>query len=194
MVGGIDMLRPILLLSLVMPLSGYCQTYGSPFYQPVSAIPSTAYDDGYCHGCIHANGVTIDLSQWTPESSPDFDRIAGWSGDADVDGSKPAQVFHHYTQYDHMNPVVVFGYDLLVQPVEGTDQIRCTFSALTDFAGGRHRNKEIAPVALPPDLTPVVIHSGDVLAITYLPLGPGKIASVHYIRLIRTDQTLDSTQ
>jgi hypothetical protein len=189
------MLRPILLLSLVLPLSGYCQTYGSPFYQPVSAIPSTAHVDGYCHGCIHANGVTIDLSEWVPASSPEFARIAGWSVAADVDGSKAAQVFHYYTQYDHMNPAVVFGYDLLVQPVQGTDQIRCTFSPLTDPARNWwHRNKEIAPVALPNDLTPVVVHSGDVLAIKTLPLGPGKIAAVHYLRLIRTDQTLDSTQ
>jgi hypothetical protein len=33
-----------------------------------------------------------------------------------------------------------------------------------------------------------------VLAIKTLPLGPGKSAAVHYLRLIRTDQTLDSTQ
>jgi hypothetical protein len=189
------MLRHFLLLSLSLPLSGYCQTYAdSPFYQPVSAIPSTARADGYCHGCIHANGATIDLSEWVPASSPDFDRIAGWSVAADVDGSKPAEVFHYYAQYDHMNPVVVFGYDLLVQPVEGTDVIGCTFSPLTDPAGDWwHRNKEITPVALPADLTPVEIHSGDVLAVKTLPLGPGRIA-VHYLRLIRTDQTLDSTQ
>jgi hypothetical protein len=189
------MLRPILLLSFVLPLSAHCQTYSSPFYQTVSGIPSTAYADGYCHGCIHANGVTIDLSRWEPESSPDFARIAGWSVATDVDGSKGRQILHYYTQYDHMNPVVVFGYDLLVQPVEGTDQIRCTFSPVTDPTGDWwRRNKEIAPVALPNDLTPVVIHSGDVLAIKTLPLGPGKIAAVHYLRLIRTEQTLDSPQ
>lgn len=186
------MLRPILLLSLVLPLSGYCQTYNSPFYQPVSGIPSTAHSEGYKG--IRANGIVIDLSEWVPASSPDFARIAGWSVAADVDGSKGGQVFHYYTQYDHMSPVVVFGYDLVVEPVEGTDQIRCTFSPLTDPAWGWHRNKEVAPVSLPRDLTPVVIHSGDGLAIKTLPLGPGKIAPVQYLRLTRTDQTTASTQ
>jgi hypothetical protein len=169
------------------PVSGFCQSYAdSPFYQPVTAVPPTAHSEGY-RG-ISANGIVIDLSEWVPESSPGFDRIAGWSVAADVDGTKPAEVFHYYTQYDHMNPVVVFGYDLLVQPVEGTDQIRCTFSPLTNFAGAWLRNKEVAPVAFPASLTPVVIHSGDVLAIKTLPLGPGKIAPVHYLRLTRIDQ------
>jgi hypothetical protein len=189
------MLRYFLLLSLVLPLSGYGQTYADlPFYQPVSAIPSTAHVDGYAHGSMHANGVIIDLSEWVPASSPDFDRIAGWSEGADVDGNKPAQRFHFYIQHDHMNPAVVFGYDLLAEPVAGTDEIRCTFSALTDSATQRQRSKEIAPVALPADLTPVVIHSGDVLAIRMLPLGPGRIADIHYLRLIRADQTPTSAQ
>jgi len=122
-------------------------------------------------------------------------KFAGWSVEVNVDGSNGVQVFHYYTQYDHMSPVVVFGYDLVVQPVEGTDQIRCTFSTLTDPEGDWwHRNKEVAPAALPRDLTPAVIHSGDVLAIRTLPLGLGKIAPVHYLRLIRSDQTADSTQ
>jgi hypothetical protein len=193
MFGGISMLRCFLMLSLVLPVSGYCQSYAdSPFYQPVAAVPSTAHSEGY-RG-ISANGIVIDLSEWVPESSLGFDRIAGWSVAADVDGTKPAQVFHYYTRYDHMNPVVVFGYNLLAEPVEGTDQIRCTFSALTNFEAGWLRNKEVAPVAFPASLTPVVIHSGDVLAIKTLPLGPGKIAAVHYLRLIRADQTADSTQ
>lgn len=187
------MLRCLLLLSLMVPVSGFCQSYAdSPFYQPVAAIPPTAHSEGY-RG-ISANDIVIDLSEWVPESAPGFERIAGWSVAADVDGNKRAEVFHYYTQYDHMNPVVVFGYDLLVQPVGGTDQIRCTFSPLTNFAEGGLRNKEVAPVAFPANLTPVVIHSGDVLAIKTLPLGPGKIATVHYLRLIRSDQTADSTQ
>jgi hypothetical protein len=191
MFGGIDMLRYFLVLSLALPLSGYCQTYAdSPFYQPVSAIPPMARVDGYAHGSIHANGVVIDLSEWTPESSPDFDRIAGWSAAADVDGRPPTQIFHFYTQYDGMNPVVLFGYDLRTEPVSGTDEIKCTFSALTDPTGwpSFHPNKEVRPVALPADLTPVVVHSGDVLAIRTLPLGSGRIAAVHYLRLTRTDR------
>jgi hypothetical protein len=193
---GLQVLRYVLLSSLIVSLSGHCQSYAnSPFYQPVSAIPSTAHVDGYEHGTIHANGVVIDLSESVAESSPEFDRIAGWSAAMDVDGGKGSQIFHYKTQYDHMSPVVAFGYDLEVQPVQGTDQIRCTFSSLTEPSGPSadwwHRNKDIAAVALPHDLTPVVIHSGDILAIETLPLGPGKIAVIHYLRLIRTDQASD---
>lgn len=191
------MLRPALLLpllSLAIPLSGLGQAYaGSPFYQPISAIPSTALPDGYAHGTLHANGVLIDLSQAVPSSFRDFDRIAGWSEAADIDGNPPAQKFHFYIQYDHLNPVVVFGYDLLAEPVAGTDQIRCTFSPLTDPSWDWRRNQQLAPVPLPADLTPIVIHSGGVLAIRMLPLGPGRIADIHYLRLTRTGQTPGET-
>ena len=189
------MFRYFLLLSLVLPLSASCQTYAdSPFYQRVSAIPSAAQGDGYQHGTIHANGILIDLSESVPASSPDFDRIAGWSEAADVDAGKGAQKFHFYIEYDHLNPVATFGYDLLAEPVPGTDEIRCTFSALTDPSWNWHRNKQVTPVALPADLTPVVVHSGDALAIRMLPLGPGRIADVHYLRLVRTDLASDPTQ
>jgi len=82
---------------------------------------------------------------------------------------------------------VIFGYDLLVEPVEGTDQIKCTFSALTDPEIDWLRDKDVPVVALPADLTPLVIKSGDVISFTTLPLGPGKIAVVHYLRLTRID-------
>lgn len=181
------MLRYFLVVSLVLPLSGYGQTYAdSPFYQRVSAIPASAHVDGYAHGSIHANGVTIDLSESAPAGSPDLERFAGWSEAADVDGPSGAQRFHFYIQYDRLSPVAVFGYDLLAQPVGNNDQIRCTFSALTDPAWDWHRNRQVAPVALPADLAPVVVHSGDVLAIRMLPLGAGKTADVHYLRLTRS--------
>jgi hypothetical protein len=164
------MLKYLLAFAFAIPLCGLCQSYpDSPFYKTTTAVPSTARVEGYEHGTIKANGVVIDLSEWVPESSPDFDQIAGWSEAADVDGTKPGQVFHFYIQYDHLSPVVVFGYDLLVQPLEGTDQILCTFSALTDFAGGRRRNKDVAPVALSADLSPFVVKSGDAISNTTLP-------------------------
>jgi hypothetical protein len=80
---------------------------------------------------------------------------------------------------------------LLVEPVQGTDEIRCTFSALTDPdelpENAWRRDKDVPVVALSADLTPVVIKSGDAIAFTMLPLGPGKVAVVHYLRLTRTD-------
>lgn len=93
---------------------------------------------------------------------------------------------------------MIYGYDLHVEPIQGTNEIRCTFSRLTDpeelQERGWQRDKDIPVVAFPPNLTPLVIKSGGVIAITTLPLGPGKIAPVHYLRLIRIDQTLASNQ
>jgi hypothetical protein len=186
------MLKQFLMFSLAIPLCGHCQSYGSPFYRPTSSIPSTALIEGWAPGSTKANSIHIDLYFSPPSSSPDFDEIAGWSEGSWVDRNKPVQIFHFYIQYDQLN--VTFGYDLLAEPVEGTDKIKCTFSALTDPDITWQRNKDITPVAVPADLSPVVIKSGDAISITDLPLGKGKIAMVHYIRLTRTDLTPDSGQ
>lgn len=188
------MIKYLLAFVLIVPVCGYCQSYAdSPFYRTTTAVPSTAHVEGYEHGSIKANGVVIDLSESVPSSSPDFDEIRGWSEGAWVDRSIPAHTFHFYIQYDHLNPVVVFGYDLLVEPVKGTDKIKCTFSTLTDPENRLTlRNKHVAPVALSTDPSPFVIKSGDAISITTLPLGRGKITSVHYLRLTRTDLTSNS--
>lgn len=192
------MLKYLLAFALTMPFPSCCscQSYAdSPFYRPTSAVPSAAHVEGWQHGSIKANGVVIDLSESVPSSSPDFDEIRGWSVGSWVDKNNPAHTFHFYIQYDHMNPVVIFGYDLLVEPVKGTDKIKCTFSALSDPENRLPlRNKDVAPVPLPADLSPVVIKSGDAISITTLPLGQGKIASVHYLRLTRIDHTPDTAQ
>src|ERR1035437_6341807 len=152
--SGVDMLKLFLAFSLTIPLCGHCQSYAdSPFYKTTTAVPSTARVEGYEHGSIKANGVVIDLSESVPSSSPDFDEIRGWSVGAWVDRNNPAHTFHFYIQYDRLNPVVVFGYDLLVEPVKGTDKIKCTFSALTDPENRMTvRNKDVVPVALSADL------------------------------------------
>jgi len=183
------------MFSLAIPLYGHCQSYaGSPFYRTVPGIPSTAHVEGWSHGSIKANSVVIDLSELVPWSSPDFDEIRGWRINSWVDRDNPAHTFHYYIQYDQLN--VVFGYDLRVEAIKDTDEIRCTFSVLTD--PGRlpenawPHDKNIPVVALPGELTPLVIKSGAVISITTLPLGPGKIAVVHYLRLTRTDLAHDS--
>jgi len=187
------MLKYFLVLSLAIPLCGHSQSYAdSPFYRQVAVVPSTAHVEGWSHGSIEANGVVIDLSESVPSTSPDSDEIRGWSLNSWVDRNSPSHVFHFYIQYDRLN--VTFGYDLLVEPVRGSDKIKCTFSALTDPEIAWDRNKDIALVALPADLTPVVIKSGDAISITTLPLGPGRIAAVHYLRLTRTDLASASVQ
>ncbi|WP_348262439.1 hypothetical protein P8935_21905 [Telmatobacter sp. DSM 110680] len=192
------MTKCLLAFAVSIPLCGQCQSYAhSPFYMTTSSVPLTAHVEGFAHGDIKANGVVIDLSESVPSSSPDFDEIRGWSVGTWVDRNNPTHTFHFYIQYDRMNPVVVFGYDLLVEPVKGTDKIKCTFSALTDPENRLTlRNKDVAPVALSADLSPVLIKSGDVISIKTLPLGEGKIASIHYLRLTRIDLTpnFDSAQ
>ena len=88
------------------------------------------------------------------------------------------------------------GSDLLVEHVQGTDKIRCTFKVLTDAEIDLHRKSDIPLAALPGDLNPhpLVIKSGNAISITPLPLGKGKIAVVHYLRLTRTDLASDSVQ
>lgn len=187
------MLKHLLMFSLAIPLCGHCQTYAdSPFYRPISAIPSTARVEGWEHGTTKANGILIDLSESVPESSPDIDEISGWSVHSWGDNHRPDHIFHYFLQYDRLN--VIFGYDLRVEPIQGTDEIRCTFSALTDPEVDWQRDKDIPVVSLPPDLTPLVIKSGGAISITTLPLGQGRIAAVHYLRLTRTDLTPEPSQ
>jgi hypothetical protein len=187
------MLKYLLAFTIAIPICSDCQNYAtSPFYKQTPIVPSTAHVEGWEHGSIKANGIVIDLSESVPSSSPEFEEIRGWSLESQVDGDRPAQLFHFYIQYDQLN--ITFGYNLLVKPVKGTNRIECTFSALTDPHNYWHRNRGIAPVAFPDDLAPLVIKSGDSISITTLPLGPGKIEAVHYIRLTRTDLGVASTE
>jgi len=186
--------RFLLIIPLAIPLCGYSQGYAdSPFYKRVSAVPSTARALGRTPGGL-ANGIVFDVSMLDPAPfGPKF--ISAW-----VDRSTPEHIFHYFRQYDELN--AVFGYDLRVEPIQGTDQIRCTFTTLTDpkdeppnkfqRLGLGLRKKSIPVVALPGDLSPFVIKSGDAISITTLPLGPGKIAVVQYLRLTRTDLAHDS--
>ena len=193
------MFKVLVVFSLALPLCGHSQSYAdSPFYRPISTVPSTAHVEGWQHGTIMANGIVIDLSESVSPSSPDFDKIRGWSVHSWVDRNKPVQIFHYYLQYDQLN--VVFGYDLRVEAVKDTDEIKVAISALTDpdelanYPNAWPRDKSIPVVALPGNLSPLVIKSGGVISITTLPLGPGKIASVHYLRLTRMDLTVNSAQ
>jgi hypothetical protein len=186
--------RFLLIIPLAIPLCGYSQSYAdSPFYKIVSAVPSTARAEGQ-NISTTANGIAIDVSMLEP--APFTPRLTN----AWADRSTPEHIFHYFRQYDELN--AVFGYDLRVEPIQGTNQIRCTFSALSDpieqppnkfqRLGLGLRKKDIPVVALPGDLSPFVIKSGDAISITTLPRGPGKIAVVQYLRLIRTDPAHDS--
>jgi hypothetical protein len=182
--------RFLLIIPLAIPLCGYSQGYAdSPFYKIVSAVASTARALGRAPGGI-ANGTVIDISMLEP--APFIPMLTkAW-----VDRGTPEHIFHYFRHYLELN--AVFGYDLRVEPIQGTDQIRCTFTTLTDPIDEPPdnflplRRKDIPVVALPGDLSPFVIKSGDAISITTLPRGPGKIAVVQYLRLTRTDLAHDS--
>jgi hypothetical protein len=193
----VDMVKHFLAFALAIPLSGYCQSYaGSPPFRQVLDTPATAHVEGWSHGSIKANGVVIDLSESEPTSSSDSDQLWGRSIHSWVDKNKPAHVFHYYTQYSQLK--VIFGYDLSVEPVQRTDQVRCTFSALTDPdelpEAAWPRDKYLPVVALPDNLTPLVVKSGDTISFTTLPLGEGKVAVIHYLRVTRMDSTPEAAQ
>jgi hypothetical protein len=186
--------RFLVIIPLVIPFCGYSQGYAdSPFYKIVSAVPSTAGAAGQENIRARANDIVIDVSMLEP--APFTPRLTN----AWADSSTPEHIFHYFRQYDKLN--AVFGYDLRVEPIEGTDQIRCTFTTLSDpidqppskfqRLGLGFRNKQIPVVALPGDRSPFVIKSGDAISITTLPLGPGKIAVVQYLRLTRADLAHD---
>ncbi len=49
------MLKYILAFALIIPfpMCGSCQSYaGTPFYRLISAVPSTAFAEGWAHGSI----------------------------------------------------------------------------------------------------------------------------------------------
>lgn len=185
------MLKSFLVFFLALPLYGHSQSYAdTPFYKPISAIPASAHEEYTHHGTIKANGIVIDLSvnDWrrsVPETSPEFDESIGNAEQADVDRNGPARVFRFYIVYPGLN--VTFAYDLLAQP-EGTDKIKCTFSAFTDPPNGPRR-KDIPILSLPADLSPLVIRSGDAIAIKTLPFADSKVEVIHYLRLTRIDLT-----
>jgi hypothetical protein len=187
--------RFLLIIPLAIPLCGYSQGYDdSPFYKVVSAVPSTARAVGQENIRMRANGIVIDVSMLEP--APFTPRLS----DAWADRSTPEHIFHYFRQYYELN--AVFGYDLRVEPIEGTDQVRCTFTTLSDPKdepasnfqkwGMGLRNKHMPVVPLSGDQRPFLIKSGDAISITTLPLGPGKVAVVQYLRLTRTDLADDS--
>ncbi len=190
------MIKHFLIFSLAIPLSGYCQSYGdTPTFRRVSDVPSTARTEGYEAWRMAGLPVEVDLSRWMDWSSPDRHdgdgRVQPW-----VDRNKPDHVLHYYVQHDSLK--VVYAFDLKVEPVQGTDEIRCTFSTFTDPdelpERAWRRDKSFPIVPLPGDLVPIVIKSGEAVAITTLPLGKGHAPTVHYIRLTRTNLASASTQ
>ncbi len=166
-----------------LPLCAFSQSYANSAFSITNEIPATAHVEGWSHGSIRANGLTIDLSE--SRSALEMKEIRGWDLQSNVDWARP-QVFRFYIQYNRLG--VTFGYNLVAQPVRGTDQIECTFSRLTDLPSyWWSRDRSVVPVALPAGLAPLVIRSGQVISIATYPAGATKPAVIHYLRLTHSD-------
>jgi hypothetical protein len=188
------MLRYLLAPALAIPFYGQCQGYVDPHLPKViDNVPDTASSEGYGPGVIRANGVSVDLYRSQSEET----LVDKGSGVvlilAQVDGETPKQVLHFVHQYGELR--IAFGFNLLVEPLPGTDKIRCTFSTLTDpDLPWWRRDRDISPDPLPGGLGSVLVNSGDVLSLTTFPLSGDKLALVHYIRFTLADPGTSSAE
>jgi hypothetical protein len=122
-----------------------------------------------------ANGTTTIISM-----SGDVGATGGNEEGMRVDGAPGSQILHWFVSF--YRPQVTFGYDLFLEPVVGTNKIRCTFRTLTDPENWS-RDKSSQLVQLPELLTPVEIEDGATLSISFLPEGDPKRVFVQQLRI-----------
>lgn len=157
---------------LILPLASGAQRFAhDPFYEKTQAADATAlhrWDSS-------ANGVIFHMSLTAPHYGP-------WDEGMKVDGAQSRQVVHWYLQDNHYG--VYFGYDLVLEPVAGSSQIKCTFSAFNNpYDRGGRMNGNLPHPTLSDSLTPLLVDSGDTLEIAMLPGPDGKEKFVQYIRV-----------
>ena len=128
-----------------------------------------------------ANGTSTNITM-----SVDFG-FGTWTEEMIVDGDSGKQILHWYAQFDRLN--VTFGYDLLLEPIDGTKKIRCTFKTLTEPSRGFVRNNGSYLVPLPGPLTPLIITDGDTIAIRMFPQKSTEAPFTQYlhVRLMAKD-------
>ena len=111
---------------ILFPLCSYGQSYADSPFSVVDAVPASAQVEGYAHGTSRANGVWID--PFVSRSEFAINKVGRLMIAGDVDGAKPAQMQHFFVQYVDLG--ATYGYNLLLEPLAGTDRIKCTFSQL----------------------------------------------------------------
>ena len=146
----------LLLTSASVPCTISAQTYEySPFYQKVAAPPVGAFH----RWTPRANGVIVNIR---------MTNVGGvWNEGMRVDGPKGQEVIHLFL--DETRSSVSFAYDLLVEPIAGTQQVRCTFKpqSAEAFPPGAHQSFPQAPLS--GLLDPLIVNDGDTIAISMIP-------------------------
>lgn len=138
----------------------------------VETVPS-AEGDAVMVRHATANGITADISVSTTDG--------GWNQGIRTDGWPHHELVHLYLQSTDSN--AVFAYDLLLEPVAGTHQIRGTFSPQSPevFAEEKH---DARLVPLPPgELAPILVDEGGTLAITMFADAEKRLKITQYLHL-----------
>jgi hypothetical protein len=85
-----------------------------------------------CTGGSRLQTGSFSMSLAVPHYGP-------WDEGMKVDGVQSRQVVHWYLQDNHYG--VYFGYDLVLEPVPGSSQIKCTFSAFNNIRPWRENER-----------------------------------------------------
>jgi hypothetical protein len=164
-----------LLILLAAPHHLLGQEYeNSPFYKKGDSAPASAVH----RWTAHANGLTATISVLFP--SPEF---APSNESMKVDGPEGKQKIHWYIEDLHSH--VYFGYDLLLETVPGTQQIKCTFRPLTISAWSPSTwlDQTLPTPPIPEGTTPLLIEDGETFNVSMLPESEHKYKIVEYVHI-----------
>jgi hypothetical protein len=168
------LLVPFLIALAPITPSAIAQEYEtSPLYQKTDSVPSSAMH----RWTVTANGFNATF-YLTPPHYP----FPSYSEGLPVDGPKGHQIIHMWIQDEHTNRAY-FAYDLVLEPVPGKQQVKCTFSPLTvaSIKGGLDINAPAVPI--PESVAPVILSDGDVLRIGIVMDAEHKYKLIQYIRV-----------
>jgi hypothetical protein len=168
-------LQCALFLAVLFAQTAIAQSYvNSPLYQ-LGERGGPGLHRRWSGPPTDANGTTTTISM-----SGDVGATGGNEEGMRVEGAPGSQILHWFVSF--YRPRVTFGYDLFLEPVVGTNKIRCTFRTLTDPENwSRDKSSQLVP--LPEPLTPVEIEDGATLSISFLPEGDPKRVFVQQLRI-----------
>ncbi|WP_263366328.1 hypothetical protein [Edaphobacter bradus] len=176
-------LQRALLLFVALPLISAAvraQSYEhSPIYQKIAAPPAGAIDRWH----PTANDVTVNITMTNVGSI--------WNEAMHVDGSNGQEIIHLIIEETKNN--IAFAYDLLVQPIEGSQQVRCTFKPQAPDTFPQSMKFPHMPIS--DSLEPVVIDNGGTIAISMIPDPDKKQKLVQYLQMqLRKPGTSDAAK
>jgi hypothetical protein len=165
----------IVSLSLILAVPHLAaQSYeNSPFYQKGDSAPQSAKH----RYTAHANGVTATISVAFPSHE-----FAPWNEGMKVDGPNGHQIIHRWIEDLHSH--VYFGYDLILEPVPGTQQVTCTFKPLTvSPQSSAALDPTLPSPPIPEGLDPLLLQDGETFNISMLPEAEHRYKLVEYVQV-----------